>query len=100
MQAEKDISFVIAGNKCDLELDRQIPKEQAIAYAKQIGAAHYSTSAKSGMGVNECFEEIAKLILDKESRSGSPIRTSKARSRVIVKNQEEVVKKKKSGGCC
>ena len=56
-QADKDISIVIAGNKCDREQERQINAQEAIEYAQAIGAAHFNTSAKSGKGVHELYTE-------------------------------------------
>lgn len=48
----KDIVIVIAGNKCDMENQRRVPKEEAEAYAKKFNASHYLVSAKSGTNIS------------------------------------------------
>jgi Ras-related protein Rab-21 len=58
-----DITMVIAGNKCDREQHRQIDKNQAIAYATQVGARHFHTSAKTGKNVEEVFAALATDIM-------------------------------------
>ena len=68
-QAEPNISIVICGNKCDRESERQIPKQIAQDYAKKIGAAHFHTSAKTGKGVDEAFQELARGVLTREEES-------------------------------
>lgn len=58
LQNALDISKVvicIAGNKCDLEIKRQIEKKEAEDYAKSVGAAHFLTSAKNNKGIDEMF---------------------------------------------
>ena len=57
--------MIIAGNKSDRKLDRQIQKEGAEAYCKKIGAQHIDTSAKTGIGVTELFQRLLKEIHDK-----------------------------------
>lgn len=55
-----DIVLCIAGNKCDLERQRQVELADAEAYAKGVGAHHFLTSAKTGRGVEEVFLDLAK----------------------------------------
>ncbi|KAK4700032.1 Ras-related protein Rab-5C, partial [Phenoliferia sp. Uapishka_3] len=44
------------------ESRRQVPREEAEAYAAEMGLLFFETSAKSGEGVVEVFTEIAKKI--------------------------------------
>lgn len=50
--------FVVVGNKIDLE--RNVPREQAAAFAQGIQATYLETSALSGDGVANLFLALAK----------------------------------------
>ena len=47
--------IIIAGNKSDLENNRQIKLADAENYAKNLGLDHFSASARSGSNVVEIF---------------------------------------------
>ena len=64
-QKLKPDSYVIAivGNKADLpDEERQVPTTRAYQYAKEKGYMFIETSAKTGAGVDEIFEQIAERI--------------------------------------
>ncbi|KAG0266593.1 hypothetical protein BG011_001782 [Mortierella polycephala] len=46
----------------DYGISRQVPTEEASAYAQESGLLFFETSAKNGQGVAEVFTEIAKKI--------------------------------------
>ncbi|KAF9927060.1 hypothetical protein FBU30_003522 [Linnemannia zychae] len=46
----------------DYAITRQVPTEEASAYAQEAGLLFFETSAKNGQGVAEVFTEIAKKI--------------------------------------
>jgi small GTP-binding protein len=58
---EGALTFVLAGNKCDLERERQVPSADAQAVADKYGAKYIETSAVTKQGINEVFLEIARL---------------------------------------
>jgi Ras-related protein Rab-21 len=77
----KDIVLVIAGNKVDLEKNRQVDLKESEAFAKSVGAVHVLCSAKTGQGVEQAFLEITKKMLKKQAKkmkqqgiTGSPVR--------------------------
>eukprot|EP01115_Flamella_aegyptia_P012619 TRINITY_DN6358_c0_g1_i1.p1 TRINITY_DN6358_c0_g1~~TRINITY_DN6358_c0_g1_i1.p1 ORF type:complete len:208 (-),score=34.98 TRINITY_DN6358_c0_g1_i1:22-645(-) len=65
----KDITLAIAGNKCDMESERNVKLEDAQRYAQSVGAKHYSTSAKLNQGVEELFLDLAKRMMEAESKN-------------------------------
>ncbi|OMJ82888.1 hypothetical protein SteCoe_16282 [Stentor coeruleus] len=100
-QADKDISIVIAGNKCDRESERQITGQEAIEYSNSINAAHFNTSAKSGKGVQELYTEIARrayAVHQKNLKANPPTTNSRGGRRVKITSNEP--EKPKNKNCC
>ena len=97
----KKIVLVIAGNKMDLVKQRQVDEEEAVEYAKSVGAIHMPCSAKTGKGVEEAFLELTKGML-KGKGDANPAAASdyQGKSRTFVQITEDNVAPKKSGGCC
>ena len=58
----KLVVVVLVGNKVDLE-DRVISQERANSVAKEIGAIYRETSALTGRGVKEVFEDACEEYL-------------------------------------
>ncbi len=69
------VPLVILGNKADLrgQSPEEVPNEQALAYAEKITkktkalgftVIYMETSAKSGLNVDEAFEQLGKSILN------------------------------------
>ena len=54
----------MAGNKCDLFEEEEVPKKEAMEFAKKIGAIFYLTSASSNIGITELFNDLARKFLD------------------------------------
>jgi small GTP-binding protein len=53
------LTFVLLGNKCDLaEAQRQVPTEQAQAFADGLGMHFFETSAKSPINVEQAFRHL------------------------------------------
>jgi Ras-related protein Rab-5C len=50
-----NLPIIIVGNKSDLENNRQIPKDKAEEYSRQLGVDHFSASARTGNNVVEVF---------------------------------------------
>merc|ERR1712178_229124 len=53
----------LVGNKVDLEAQRQVPRADAEAKAKEFGAVvFHETSAKSGQSIDQVFEDVARQL--------------------------------------
>lgn len=92
--ADPGIAIIIAGNKCDLEADRRITEEEATRYADSMGAKHFNTSAKTGHGVKELFNELAKQVLKNVETSSVP--ASKVRGAQLLTSPQSKHKER----CC
>jgi len=94
-----DITIVIAGNKIDLEKNRAVNEQEAIAYAQSVGANHFHTSAKANRGLDDVFNTLSQKMLERKGAGGGKAGSSSANKQklVIVDTPEP---EKKSGGCC
>ncbi len=109
---------MIAGNKSDKEKDREISKEEVMAYCKHVGIEHVDTSAKTGMGVRELYEGIThSIFVNLNSLSPlleiyrkiekSPKKRKRKRKGILIDRESHSVarektkkRKKEKGGCC
>jgi len=57
------IPFVLIGNKCDLEDERKISKEEGQQLATELGCKFMEASAKRKINVDEMFTELVKEIM-------------------------------------
>ena len=73
LNAPKNIKYVLVGNKCDLEEQREVSKDEGINYSKEFKCKFYETSAKEGINVNEIFQclinDIYKDAKNNENRN-------------------------------
>lgn len=54
--------MIVVGNKCDLESERQVAKQEGEALARRFGCKFIETSAKSRINVESAFYEIVREI--------------------------------------
>lgn len=59
----KDIAIAIAGNKADLEDQREVDRSMASVYAEEINAMYLETSAKDDLNVQDIFVQLSKLYI-------------------------------------
>jgi len=57
-----DVPMILVGNKCDLEDERVVGKDQGQNLARQWNSAFLETSAKSKINVNEIFHDLVRQI--------------------------------------
>jgi small GTP-binding protein len=58
------VSLVLAGNKNDLNDQREVDDEMLAELAHDLGAPWFTTSAKTGAGVETAFYSLAERILE------------------------------------
>ena len=59
------MTFVLVGNKTDLETQRRVSTEVAVQFASNHDMLFFETSAKSADGVDRLFTEAAELVFRK-----------------------------------
>ena len=89
--ANQNFSIIILGNKCDVE-DREVTLEEGENFAKKINSKVYEVSAKTGYNVAEAFDEIARMMYEKDKEG-------KIRQRESIRF-EDVGTDKKKKKCC
>jgi len=94
--SDKDnFSFVVIGNKVDLENNRQVTQKKAANWcASQGNIPYFETSAKEAINVEQAFQAIAKAALKKESEVEDPY------GFIPGIGEDEPDQTKSSGGCC
>jgi Ras-related protein Rap-1A len=83
----QDVPMILVGNKCDLEDERVVMKDQGQHLAKQFNCAFMEASAKAKINVSEIFSNLVRQINSKTPDKGYS-KSSKSKSG------------KKNGGCC
>lgn len=62
-----EFPFIILGNKCDKESEREVSKEEAEAWCGENGGHNYfEVSAKDGNGVENAFDMVATQAADQQ----------------------------------
>jgi len=78
----KQVPIILAGNKCDLDSQREVSFEDGERLAKAWGDCTFmETSAKNFINIDELFQEVTRQIIERNP----------------IKNQNAALKKKKRG---
>ena len=64
----KTIPCVVAANKCDLRNADSIPESEGEALGKEFGCSVYETSAKENKNIQELYNNILELLLNKDEK--------------------------------
>ena len=83
------VCVALVGNKIDMKDNREISKEDGKKLSEEMKYPFYEASAKDGININECFDDLIKRIV--KNYENSPINQSNK-----LENNKEANKKK----CC
>ena len=61
----KDVPKVLVGNKCDLEMDKELDKNIIKQFAEENKMQYVETSVKDNKNINELFESMGKMLYKK-----------------------------------
>jgi GTPase KRas protein len=93
--------IILVGNKCDLESERQVSKEEGVQMARNFNCKYIETSAKSRINVDNAFFDLVREIrrYDRDmsgghTGGGPPLGTNGARQGFDMDHRSE------SAGCC
>jgi len=73
-----DVPMILVGNKCDLEDERVVGKDQGQNLARNFQCSFLETSAKNKVNVNQIFYELVRLINKKDPEQGKTKKTKKS----------------------
>lgn len=68
MGGTEDFKLALVGTKSDKKSTRVVTDEMGTAFAQELGAQYYITSAKTSSMVNELFQETALRLLNRGSK--------------------------------
>jgi len=100
--ADSNIVIMLVGNKCDLRPQRQVPTEEAAAFAEKHSLSFIETSALDSTNVELAFQRILTEIyhiVGGQGVAGKETRANVAAGDVVAIADPSAAKQKKSG-CC
>lgn len=80
------VPFVLVGNKCDLDSEREVPKEKGEELARELGCKFMESSAKTKINVAEAFHELVREIkrFRKENGQGEEKSSEKKKRKCTI----------------
>ena len=101
---ESNLCILLVGNKCDLDNIRQVSIEEVTKKAEQYGVGFCETSALNSKNVNFAFQELIKLVSQKNSNNddkyGNKSNVISTGVSLDTKIIAEEKRPKKSNNCC
>lgn len=78
---EEHVPMVIAGNKCDLNNERQVTNAEGQDVAKSFGCPFFETSAKARINVEEAFYQLVREIRKENAKKNVGSSTSRTKKK-------------------
>ena len=103
-KCEDGIPMLLAGNKADLEDDREIPTEEGEAIARRLGIKYIEVSAKTNLNIDSVFDEMIQMVYQKKfaaehdvplAGAGGAAKPDEPQARVTITRKSESAAKKK-----
>ena len=84
----KEFPIVLLGNKCDMEENRQVTKEEGEKLAQQYNLSFFETSNKTGKNIEEAGLELINKILDIREKTKKMLKDFE----IIDENDDNVIR--------
>ena len=91
---QDEIGLVLLGNKCDMD-PRNVTEEMGKKLAEELKINYFETSALTGQGIKEAFEQLTRDIMKKRGVGEGTGETGG-----VSLNKGKKKKDKKEGECC
>ena len=91
---QEEIGLVLLGNKCDME-PRNVTEEMGKKMAEELKVNYFETSALTGQGIKEAFEQLTRDIMKKRG-----VGETNSDGRGLDLNKGKKKNGKKDGDCC
>ena len=104
--AKAGVMRILVGNKCDLEHQRAVTKDQGNEMALKYGIKYIETSAKDTINIEELFVNTAKTLMNKQQNNKTGINNNGTNSYGIDlanngnNNNNENKNGNQNSGCC
>ena len=89
--SDKNVFFALVGNKCDLEGNRMILKEEGEKLAQKLKIAFFEVSAKTGVGIENLFKYLIDGVYKKNSREFKSVATIEMEEIPNIKLNEPLI---------
>ncbi len=100
---DHNFPFILIGNKCDLEDQREVSKEEGLETAEKYKTSYFETSAIEGINVEEAIDELVNKIIkikeEEENSKDEKKEINEQKDNNIKLDKSESINKKKSK-CC
>ena len=84
----KDFPIVLLGNKCDMETERQVTKDEGEKLAQKYNLSFFETSNKTGTNVEEARLELINKIFETKEKTKKMLKDFE----IIDENNDNVIR--------
>ena len=98
----QDFPIVLLGNKCDMEQERQVTKDEGEQLAQKYNLSFFETSNKTGKNIEEAGLELINKILDIREKTRKTLKDFEIideNNDNVIKLDKNLLKKKKKQKC-
>src|SRR5271156_3099641 len=92
--------IIVVGNKCDLEGERQVSRQEGESLARSFGCRFIETSAKSRINVDMAFYDLVREIRRYNREMSSPGGGAPQIGAYPPGHQMNISEKEEKAGCC